>query len=65
MTKWRPSRQGVVIGCVLSTAWATVWLAMAGAQCRAVEAGFWFEPGAFALSPAATEQIGGHFQPTR
>jgi hypothetical protein len=43
MTKWRPSRQGVVIGCVLSTAWATVWLAMAGAQCRAVEAGFWFE----------------------
>ena len=43
MTKWRPSRQGVVIGCVLISAWATVWLAMAGAQCRAVEAGFWFE----------------------
>ena len=43
MTKWRPSRQGIVIGCVMSTAWATVWLAIAGAQCRPVEAGFWFE----------------------
>lgn len=40
---WRPSRQGVVIGCVLGAAWAAVWFAMAGAQCRPVEAGFWFE----------------------
>jgi hypothetical protein len=47
MINWRPSRQGVVIGCVLSAAWAAAWLAMAGAQCRVVEAGFWFEDVAF------------------
>ena len=44
---WRPSRQGVVIGCVLGTAWVAAWLAIAGAECRPVEAGFWFEDVAF------------------
>jgi len=47
MSNWRPSRQAVVIGCVLSIAWVAVWFAMARAQCRVVEAGFWFEEVAF------------------
>ena len=58
MTNWRPSRQGIVIACVLGSAWTAAWLAMAGAQCRPVEAGFWFEEVAF-----SSTKLGGPITP--
>jgi hypothetical protein len=42
------SHQGRIIVCLLAAGVASVWLAAERAGCRPVEAGFWFEPVAFA-----------------
>jgi hypothetical protein len=49
-----PSRQPVVIGCVLLAALGTVWLVAGRSRCRPVQAGFWFEQVTY-----ASERLGG------
>ena len=47
MVNWRPSRQLIVVAGLLLAVGVTGWRHLDASQCRAIEAGFWFEDVAY------------------